>query len=152
MSNKKESKTAMSDFRQLVNQVKESETFDKEVVRGLVSDMIDLLMKKEGVSNAELARRLGKSRQYVTKILQGNANFTLESLVQIARALGDYKFQPLFVPQEMTWVPAIEEIHLRARVSVPAASITVDNGEFVEVPLSKEENGPDEERTDRVVG
>jgi transcriptional regulator with XRE-family HTH domain len=39
------------------------------------------------MSNVELARRLGKSRAYVTKVLRGTTNFTLESLVRIGRAL-----------------------------------------------------------------
>jgi transcriptional regulator with XRE-family HTH domain len=38
-------------------------------------------------AKAELARRLKTSRAYITKLLQGSANFTLESLVKVARAL-----------------------------------------------------------------
>lgn len=44
-------------------------------------------MEKLGVTQAELARRLGTSRAYVTKMLRGNANFTIESMVKIAHAL-----------------------------------------------------------------
>lgn len=46
------------------------------------------LMAAEDVSRAELARRLATSPAYVTKILRGDANFTLSSMVRIARALG----------------------------------------------------------------
>jgi plasmid maintenance system antidote protein VapI len=46
------------------------------------------LMEEQGVSRAELARRLGTSRAYITKLLDGNANFTLETMTKVAMALG----------------------------------------------------------------
>jgi transcriptional regulator with XRE-family HTH domain len=46
------------------------------------------LMEEQGVSRAELARRLGTSRAYVTKLLGGNANFTLQTMAKVAMALG----------------------------------------------------------------
>ncbi|HYO15040.1 MAG TPA: helix-turn-helix transcriptional regulator [Thermoanaerobaculia bacterium] len=45
------------------------------------------LMKEKDVSKAELARRLGTSRAYVTKLLGGNANFTLATMVKVAMVL-----------------------------------------------------------------
>ncbi|HEV7668614.1 MAG TPA: helix-turn-helix transcriptional regulator [Thermoanaerobaculia bacterium] len=45
-------------------------------------------MEEEKVSRAELARRLGTSKAYVTKVLGGNANFTLHSLAKLALAVG----------------------------------------------------------------
>jgi transcriptional regulator with XRE-family HTH domain len=45
-------------------------------------------MERLGVSRSELARRLGTSPAYVTKILRGDTNFTLSSLAKIAEALG----------------------------------------------------------------
>ena len=45
------------------------------------------LMKEKGVSRAELAKRIGTSRAYVTKLLGGNANFTLATMVKLAFAL-----------------------------------------------------------------
>lgn len=120
MSTKKQEAKGMNTFQALVQEIKKTDTFDKELARNLVSDKIDLLMKKEGVSKADLARRLGKSRAYVTKILQGNTNFTLDSLVQIARALGS-EFVPFFVPQE--WKPG-QQIHISAKPSIRKSSET----------------------------
>jgi transcriptional regulator with XRE-family HTH domain len=45
------------------------------------------LMEEQKVSRAELARRLGTSRAYVTKLLGGNANFTLQTMTKVAMAL-----------------------------------------------------------------
>lgn len=46
------------------------------------------LMEEQKVSRAELARRIGSSRAYVTKLLGGNANFTLQTMTKVAMALG----------------------------------------------------------------
>jgi len=45
------------------------------------------LMEEKKVSRAELARRIGTSRAYITKLLGGNANFTLMTMVKLAMAL-----------------------------------------------------------------
>jgi len=45
-------------------------------------------MEEQKVSRAELARRIGTSRAYITKLLGGNANFTLMTMVKLAMALG----------------------------------------------------------------
>src|SRR5215813_2957277 len=54
-----------------------------EFTEGVVREM-----ERQGVTRTELARRLGTTPAYVTKILRGKANFTLETMVRLARALG----------------------------------------------------------------
>jgi len=49
---------------------------------------LELRMERQGVSRAELARRLGTSKAYVTKVLGGNVNFTLATMARLAEALG----------------------------------------------------------------
>lgn len=46
------------------------------------------VMEEKGVSRAELARRVGSSAAYITKILRGNTNFTLATMAKFCRALG----------------------------------------------------------------
>lgn len=57
----------------------------------------DLLVQMEelGVTKLELARRLGKSRSYVTQMLSGARNMTLGSLADICFALG---IAPIRIP------------------------------------------------------
>lgn len=52
--------------------------FTEEIVR---------LMEEQGVNKKELARRLGTSQSYITKVLNENVNFTIESMSKIAFAL-----------------------------------------------------------------
>jgi transcriptional regulator with XRE-family HTH domain len=51
------------------------------------SDELCQLMEEKKVSRAELARRIGTSRAYITKLLGGGANFTLLTMVRLAMAL-----------------------------------------------------------------
>jgi len=64
-------------------------------------------MERQGIDRSELARRLGKSRQYVGRVLNERANFTLDSMAQIACALGAHIATRLYRPDErMAILPA----------------------------------------------
>jgi transcriptional regulator with XRE-family HTH domain len=54
-----------------------------------VTESIANVMDEHGVSRAELAKRLGKSPAFVTKLLRGNNNFTLRTLSDVFFSL-DY--------------------------------------------------------------
>lgn len=56
------------------------------IVQG-ASEVIRALMEDQGVHKAELARRVGKSRAYVTQSLSGHRNMTLSTLASYADAL-----------------------------------------------------------------
>jgi transcriptional regulator with XRE-family HTH domain len=45
-------------------------------------------MDRQGMSRADLARQIGVSRGYITKVLRGSGNVTLETMVKLARAVG----------------------------------------------------------------
>jgi plasmid maintenance system antidote protein VapI len=45
-------------------------------------------MEEQDVSRAELARRMGTSRAYITRLLGGDANFTLMTMVKLSMAVG----------------------------------------------------------------
>lgn len=46
------------------------------------------IMEDKGISRADLARRLGKSRAWVTKLLRGDRNLTLKTIVDVLWELG----------------------------------------------------------------
>ena len=82
-----ERKAVTERFSDLLQRAELSDAFQIDRLKVEISERIYNAMNQQGVSNAELARRLGKSRAYVTKLLRGTTNFTLESLVRIGRAL-----------------------------------------------------------------
>lgn len=52
------------------------------------SDVIARLMSAQNLSKADVARRLGKSRPWVTQLLNGKANVTVRTLAEVAFELG----------------------------------------------------------------
>ncbi|MDY7093439.1 MAG: helix-turn-helix transcriptional regulator [Acidobacteriota bacterium] len=67
-----------------------AESHDDYWAAGVVQDFTEAIfqrMESEGVSRSELARRLETSPAYITKILRGDGNFTIATMVRLARAL-----------------------------------------------------------------
>lgn len=52
------------------------------------SDELWEAMEARGLSQADLARKAGVSRQFLTKVFRGDNNFTLETMVKLAFAVG----------------------------------------------------------------
>lgn len=75
-----------------------SDFWEEQAIITFTEDMC-LAMERVGISKAELARRLGTSQAYVTKILRGNANFTLRTMARIALAL-DSELHTHLVPRD----------------------------------------------------
>lgn len=53
-----------------------------------VTEVLSAMLSSEKVSKTELARRLGKTKGFVTQILSGNRNLTLRTIADVADALG----------------------------------------------------------------
>lgn len=84
-------------IKKLFDEIESSELYAVVSAKSDISVMIYARMQECGVSCAELARRLGKSRAYISKMLGGGTNMTIETLVRIARVL-DCDFSA-FVPR-----------------------------------------------------
>ena len=52
------------------------------------TELISRALANERISRAELAKRIGKSKAYVTQVLRGQNNMTLRTLSDLANALG----------------------------------------------------------------
>jgi transcriptional regulator with XRE-family HTH domain len=52
------------------------------------AEIIAKLMSEQNLSKADLARRLNKSRAWVTQLLSGKANMTVRTLAEVMYALG----------------------------------------------------------------
>lgn len=74
-------------FKKLFQDAKQRDTYwASEIVQTFTDDLYKL-MRRRNVSKSELARRIGSSPAYVTKVMRGDANFTVESMVRLARAV-----------------------------------------------------------------
>lgn len=74
-------------FSELFDRTKTSDRYWVERSILDFTEEIVARMEQLGVSKSELANRLGKTPQFVTKLLHGSNNFTLETMVKVARQL-----------------------------------------------------------------
>ena len=54
-----------------------------------IADCIDTILKKKGLTQKELARKMGKRESEVSRWLTGRHNFTTNTLADISLALGE---------------------------------------------------------------
>ncbi len=69
---------------------REAQTRDRYYIEGLkidIAEQIYRLMKRQHLNQSDLARRLGTNRAYISRIMKGKTNFTIETLVKIGRCL-----------------------------------------------------------------
>jgi transcriptional regulator with XRE-family HTH domain len=74
-------------FSELLKLARTSIAYKAEGVILDVTEQIVERMQELGISKSELAKQIGSSPPYVTKLLRGGTNFTLESMVKVADAL-----------------------------------------------------------------
>ena len=75
-------------YRAFIEKMGSSPEYRAEVAMLDFTCELSRAMSAQGVSRAELARRIGTSPAYITKVLRGDANLTLASMVKLARAVG----------------------------------------------------------------
>src|SRR5947209_19650103 len=63
--------------------------FQQERVILDVAILIRKLLKEKGLTKADLATRLGKSKAFITQLLDGRANMTLRTISDVMCALGN---------------------------------------------------------------
>lgn len=75
-------------LKPLLTKTRESLAYETEGAKLEFTEQIVALMHDAGITKSALAERLNVAPAYVTKVLQGTTNFTLESMIKIARSLG----------------------------------------------------------------
>lgn len=81
--------------------------------------------KAANISNAQLAEKLGTSPAYISKIFRGDTNFTIETMVKLARATGGtLKLDVIEEASESVPVLALST-HGKAAVTHQARSVVV---------------------------
>jgi len=80
----------MKKIKKIKNFFKEIKKTDSYIAEQTKLDFviqIYKLMKEFNITQKELARKLNVSEAYVSKILRGDINFTIETMVKLTRAL-----------------------------------------------------------------
>lgn len=74
-------------FNSVINEYENDIDFQLEGVLIDINEQIIKLMIEKKMTRKNLADKLGCSKAYITRILQGNHNVTMKTLLQIAMAL-----------------------------------------------------------------
>lgn len=74
-------------FKDMLDEFKDDFDFRLETLILDLTDDICRKMEQKNITRADLARKLDISPAAVTKILNGNSNFTLKTILKIAMAL-----------------------------------------------------------------
>jgi hypothetical protein len=78
----------MLKYQQLLQQAADSVDYWSHIaMRSFVRDL-GQRMEDLGMKRADLARKIDASTAYVTKVMRGDANFTLETMTKLAMAVG----------------------------------------------------------------
>jgi transcriptional regulator with XRE-family HTH domain len=75
-------------FEDLFEQAEKRLDYKVEGAKNDFTETVVRRMEETEVTRSELAERLGKQKPQITKLLRGNNNFTIETMVEIANALG----------------------------------------------------------------
>jgi transcriptional regulator with XRE-family HTH domain len=105
-------------YRQLLDRAEASPDYWREAAIIGFTEGLCRRMEEKKISKAELARRMGTSRAYITRLLGGDANFTLGTMVKLALAvdgalhvrIGDQDVVPAFEAE-----PAVKPEPKKAR-------------------------------------
>lgn len=82
-------------------------TFEEEYLYGEATDTVEAMMVSLGLSQADLAARLGVSKGRVSQIMSGRENLTLRSLAALGWSLGvRFELCPTAIPNRAS-TPAV---------------------------------------------
>lgn len=119
-----ENENKVNRLAELANKVRKTFAYRKAKLISDFTESFSAMMVRRGVKRAELARRIGAEPPYVTRILRGSTNFTFETMVKIADALG-CSIDVRLIPNERAALyqsPAIWELGRTDRVCAESFS------------------------------
>ena len=101
---------AIKSFIKLLNNAKKRDSYWVENAKLHYSVALNKLFLKKGISQTELANKIGTSPAYITKIFRGDTNFTIETMVKLARAVEGELHIDIVAPKEKEeWNKIISE-------------------------------------------
>ena len=122
-------------FAQLFQEAKKRDAYWVADAIYTFTEELHQIAEKEGLSRSELARRLGVSPAYITKLFRGDVNFTIETMVRLARAVGGSLHLHLAPhEQKVCWLHAHTPIRKRSYPGFRADNYKI-------IPCSKDKEG-----------
>jgi len=95
--------------------------YEAEGLKLEVADLIEKMMKEQGINRSTFAEIVGVSPAYITKALRGYANLTLDTLAKFGFALG-HRFRIKQVPLDFR-ATIFSVIREKDAIDMPKAQI-----------------------------
>lgn len=116
-------KLSPADLAQLekaASKLEKDPKFIADLAKGLIIEDILRAMEHEGINGATLAGRIGKTRQYVSKVLDEDrrVNFTVETLAEFSAALN--------LQLCLRMVPDSEHLYFIRKLPIPVTVTPAD--------------------------
>lgn len=95
-------------FKRFLSEAKKGDSFWAE--RSILDFTSDLhqLLKDKGKSKSDLAEAIGSSPAYISKVFNGNVNFTIQTMVKLTRALnGQVSIRVTHEDRHVRWFDTI---------------------------------------------
>ncbi len=101
---------AIKSFKKLLKNAKKRDSYWVENAKQHYSVALNKLFQKKGISQTELANKIGTSPAYITKVFRGDTNFTIETMVKLARAVDGELHIDIVAPKEKEeWTKVVAE-------------------------------------------
>jgi hypothetical protein len=107
-------------FEELFQRAEERTGYWVELAKLEFTEEMLARMKERGVKKGQLAAGLGAKPAFVTRLVSGHNNFTLETMVRVARALG-CEFRSHLQPAgtKACWIDVLKQEPQRPAVWAP---------------------------------
>jgi len=131
---------AFDSFQELFRCAEERPGYWEELSKLEFTEEMLARMKERGIKKSQLASILGAKPAFVTRLVSGHNNFTIATMVRVARAL-DCEFRCHLQPAgtKACWLDVLKEESQRATPGwVPAQfrTIQIIHPDFVHEPVS----------------
>lgn len=77
----------MNKLHALIKKLSSTEGYKVEYIKTCFTEEMCRIMFERNIKRSELALKMGTSKGYITKIMRGSVNLTLEVMVRVAIAL-----------------------------------------------------------------
>lgn len=72
----------------ILDRAKQSDSYWIEKIKLGFALSLEARRRNKGMTNSDLAKEVGVSQAYMSKVFRGDTNFTIETMVKLARATG----------------------------------------------------------------
>ena len=90
-------------YKQYVDNTKKSLIYWQELSILEFTEELARILEQKKLTQSDLAKKINKSAPYISKVMNGNVNFTLKTMTELARAL-DSIVHVHIAPENAQWI------------------------------------------------